>query len=245
MATVKRTTRQRLVGRRFGWPSADGRTLVDWDNGPSQVRCERPSDWPSGCVLPNASAGRQPWSVSLKGRPQVRALWPPDCPPTALRAIRGSRHDRIAGRATAAPHPVGIRTHLRPARCFRPLRPVTLCLRLRRPAGLHVRVTAGEGVRAIAQVNVDELYEGAPGLAHGGVLAAALDEVLGYLAWMLREPTVTAPLETRFGRPVPVGSRVHIAAECLGVSGRKVFGRATGRPPTARTGNSRCRPRRC
>ena len=84
-------------------------------------------------------------------------------------------------------------------------------------------------MRAIAQVNVDELYEGAPGLAHGGVLAAALDEVLGYLAWMLREPTVTAPLETRFGRPVPVGSRVHIAAECLGVSGRKVFGRATGR----------------
>ena len=99
----------------------------------------------------------------------------------------------------------------------------------RHPAGLHVRVTAGEGVRVTAEFKVDELHEGAPGLAHGGVLAAALDEVLGYLAWMLREPTVTARLETRFGRPVPVGSRVHIAAECLGVSGRKVFGRATGR----------------
>ena len=49
----------------------------------------------------------------------------------------------------------------------------------RNAAGLHVRVTAGEGVRVTAQFNVDELHEGAPGLAHGGVLAAALDEVLG------------------------------------------------------------------
>jgi acyl-coenzyme A thioesterase PaaI-like protein len=92
-----------------------------------------------------------------------------------------------------------------------------------------MRVTAGEGVRVTAQLKVDELHEGPPGLAHGGVLAAALDEVLGYLAWMLREPTVTARLDTRFRRPVPTGFPVHIAAECLGVSGRKVFGRATGR----------------
>ena len=92
-----------------------------------------------------------------------------------------------------------------------------------------MRVTAGVEVRVSAEFQVGELHQGAPGLAHGGVLAAVFDEVLNYLVWMGREPAVTAGLATQFRRPVPVGSRIHIVADCLGVSGRKVFGRATGR----------------
>ena len=99
----------------------------------------------------------------------------------------------------------------------------------RHPAGLHVRVTAQQGVRVAAEFEVTDLHQGAPGLAHGGVLVAAFDEVLGYLLWILREPGVTARLETRFHHPVPVGRRVHIAAECIGMAGRKVYCSATGR----------------
>ena len=114
----------------------------------------------------------------------------------------------------------------------------------RHPAGLHLQVRAGAGVRVSAEFEVGELHQGPPGLAHGGVLAAVFDEVLNYLVWMLREPAVTARLVTRYRRPVPVGSRLHVAAECLGVSGRKVFGRAAGRLGSP-AGNLRCRRPRC
>jgi acyl-coenzyme A thioesterase PaaI-like protein len=97
------------------------------------------------------------------------------------------------------------------------------------PQGLHVRVTAGEGMGVTATFEVTEHHQGAPGLAHGGLLSAAFDETLGALNWLLGKPAVTARLEVDFRRPVPVGSVLHIEAEVLGVAGRKVYSRAVGR----------------
>ena len=68
-----------------------------------------------------------------------------------------------------------------------------------------------------------------PGLAHGGLLAAALDETLGSLNWLLRRPAVTARLETDFIRPVPVGSTLHLTGEVVGVEGRRIYVRGEGR----------------
>ena len=59
--------------------------------------------------------------------------------------------------------------------------------------------------------------------------AAAVDEILGSLNWLLAGPAVTARLECDFRRPVPVGSQLFIDAEVVGVKGRKVFTRAVGR----------------
>jgi len=97
------------------------------------------------------------------------------------------------------------------------------------PSGLHMRVTAGEGLSLTATFEVTDHHQGAPGLAHGGMLALAFDEALGALNWLLRRPAVTGRLETDFRRPVPVGETLHIRAEITGVSGRKVFTRAEGR----------------
>jgi acyl-coenzyme A thioesterase PaaI-like protein len=97
------------------------------------------------------------------------------------------------------------------------------------PTGLHIMVTAGHGVTTNAEFTVTEHHQGAPGLAHGGVLAAAFDEALGSLNWLLRTPAVTARLETDFVRPVPVDSTLHIHAEVVGVAGRKIYTRAQGR----------------
>ncbi len=74
-----------------------------------------------------------------------------------------------------------------------------------------------------------EHHQGAPGLAHGGLLAAAFDEALGAVTWLLRVPVVTVHLETDYRTPVPVGSVVEIEAECFAVAGRKVYSRAVGR----------------
>lgn len=96
------------------------------------------------------------------------------------------------------------------------------------PAGLHMKVTAGE-LSVHAQFEVTNVHQGAPGLAHGGLLSTAFDEALGALNWLLLRPAVTARLETDFRRPVPVGSVLHIDARIVGQSGRKVYTRAVGR----------------
>ncbi|MFP1629707.1 PaaI family thioesterase [Streptomyces sp. 5K101] len=97
------------------------------------------------------------------------------------------------------------------------------------PHGLHLAARAEEGVRVTAEFTVKPAHQGAPGLAHGGVLATALDETLGSLNWLLRVIAVTGKLETDFVRPVPVGTVLHLDAEVTAVAGRKIYSRATGR----------------
>src|SRR4051812_11848152 len=97
-------------------------------------------------------------------------------------------------------------------------------------AGLHLRSTVGEGQVIHSQFTVTEAHQGAPGLAHGGLLACAFDEALGNtVGQMLRQPAVTGRLETDFLRPVPVGSTLHIVGKLDGVAGRKVYASADGR----------------
>ncbi|MER7490388.1 PaaI family thioesterase [Streptomyces sp. NPDC126497] len=97
------------------------------------------------------------------------------------------------------------------------------------PHGLHLEARAGEGVSITAEFTVQPAHQGAPGLAHGGVLATALDETLGSLNWLLRTIAVTGRLETDFVRPVPVGTVLHLQAEVTAVAGRKIYCTATGR----------------
>ncbi|MET8562240.1 PaaI family thioesterase [Streptomyces flaveolus] len=95
--------------------------------------------------------------------------------------------------------------------------------------GLHLEARAGEGVSLTAEFTVQPAHQGAPGLAHGGVLATALDETLGSLNWLLRTIAVTGRLETDFVRPVPVGTTLYLEAEVTAVAGRKIYSTATGR----------------
>ena len=96
------------------------------------------------------------------------------------------------------------------------------------PTGLRLVATAGEGVSVTASFTVSQHHQGAPGLAHGGILSLAFDETLSSLMWLLRRPAVTGRLETDFLRPVPVGSTLSIRAEVTGVANRKVYSKAEG-----------------
>lgn len=89
-------------------------------------------------------------------------------------------------------------------------------------------VTALDGLAVQGDFTVGEIHQGAPGLAHGGVISTAFDEVLGAVNWLLGEPVVTARLEVNFKRPVPVGETLRIVAHISGVKGRKVFTQAHG-----------------
>jgi acyl-coenzyme A thioesterase PaaI-like protein len=68
--------------------------------------------------------------------------------------------------------------------------------------------------------------EGPPGCAHGGSVAAVLDEAMGAAAWMAGHAVVAARLTTNFRRMVPLGSDAILEAWVADVEGRKVTTRA-------------------
>ncbi|MER7501789.1 PaaI family thioesterase [Nonomuraea pusilla] len=97
------------------------------------------------------------------------------------------------------------------------------------PTGLHLAAVTPDSTTVEATFTVGEAHQGAPMLAHGGVLAAAMDEVLGMSVYLFRKPYVTARLETDYVLPVPVGTTLHLRAWCNGIAGRKAYLEAEGR----------------
>lgn len=97
------------------------------------------------------------------------------------------------------------------------------------PTGLHLVTTASDGLSVVSVFEVTEHHQGAPGIAHGGLLGLALDEALGATNWLIRVSGVTAHLEVSYKLPIPVGSKVFVTAQILAVRGRKVWASAIGR----------------
>jgi acyl-coenzyme A thioesterase PaaI-like protein len=95
--------------------------------------------------------------------------------------------------------------------------------------GLHLISFAGKELDLSGKFTVTENHQGAPGLAHGGLLSLAFDEALGNLMWLIRTPAVTGRLETDFLLPVPMGRTLFIDARITGQAGRKIYTQAEGR----------------
>ncbi|MEB3187307.1 MAG: PaaI family thioesterase [bacterium] len=57
-----------------------------------------------------------------------------------------------------------------------------------------------------------DAQQGPPGHAHGGSMAALLDEAMGAAAWLRRTHLVAARLELQFRKPVPLGTEVMVVA---------------------------------
>ncbi|MFO7765504.1 MAG: PaaI family thioesterase [Pelovirga sp.] len=64
--------------------------------------------------------------------------------------------------------------------------------------------------------------EGPPRHAHGGAVAAVLDEVLGLSAWAAGQPVVVANLNISFRHLLPVKTVVTVDSEVVSIDGRKV-----------------------
>lgn len=66
-------------------------------------------------------------------------------------------------------------------------------------------VLAHDGDRTWSEVTMGPAYEGPPGLVHGGVLAAILDQVLGSAAEHAGAPGMTGTLTVRYRHGTPLG----------------------------------------
>jgi acyl-coenzyme A thioesterase PaaI-like protein len=69
---------------------------------------------------------------------------------------------------------------------------------------------------------VKQDHQGPPGHAHGGVLAAALDEAMALLLFDEGAVAVTARLEVDLRAPAPVGSFVVVDARIFRDEGRRI-----------------------
>ena len=91
------------------------------------------------------------------------------------------------------------------------------------PAGLHLPLPSVEGLTEYeAYVEFDERHQGGPGIVHGGLVAAALDEAVGLLAPWYAFPTVTARLFVRYRLPVPINTELLLRATLTEARGRRL-----------------------
>ena len=90
------------------------------------------------------------------------------------------------------------------------------------PTSVELEVRYGDD-EVIAEVVLLRAFEGAPGRAHGGIVAAAFDDVTGFVIGMLQEPAFTGELTVRYLAPVPVDEVLEIRARLDGRERRKLF----------------------
>ena len=66
-------------------------------------------------------------------------------------------------------------------------------------------------------------YEGPPGCLHGGYVAAAFDEVLGFANALSGTPGMTGSLTVKYRRPTPLHTELRFEATYDRTEGRKIF----------------------
>jgi acyl-coenzyme A thioesterase PaaI-like protein len=95
------------------------------------------------------------------------------------------------------------------------------------PVGLAATVRRdGDGLVGIARF--PRAFEGMPGYAHGGIVLAAFDDLIGLtVGRMLRISAPTVHVEVDFRRPVPLGRDIEIRTRLASTDGRKRIVRAT------------------
>ncbi len=100
------------------------------------------------------------------------------------------------------------------------------------PHGLQLAVYR-TGDEVYADITFDERHIGAPGLAHGGAIAAACDDLLGFTLWIAGTPAVTRSLTVEYLQPVPlhhlhrltariaerIGRAIHVTGAGVGADG--------------------------
>jgi uncharacterized protein (TIGR00369 family) len=93
---------------------------------------------------------------------------------------------------------------------------------LENPFGLHIRFSNSAPGEVTAEYTVSEEYQGYPGVVHGGIVAAMLDEAAGR-SHMGGDPPrfmFTARLDIRYRKNVPVGQPLRLVGRAGKTGGR-------------------------
>jgi acyl-coenzyme A thioesterase PaaI-like protein len=98
---------------------------------------------------------------------------------------------------------------------------------MQNPIGLKI-IFESDGQRVWATFTARDEHQGYPGVLHGGITFALLDEVIGRAAMELDESSpwmMTAKAEMRYRKPVPLDEELTLIGELTRVRSRAVEGR--------------------
>jgi acyl-coenzyme A thioesterase PaaI-like protein len=94
---------------------------------------------------------------------------------------------------------------------------------LANPLAPPITIGRSGPLTAVASVTFGVAYEGPPGCVHGGFVAAAFDEILGYVQSLGGNPGMTARLIVHYRNPTPLHTELHFEGELVRTEGRKIF----------------------
>lgn len=94
------------------------------------------------------------------------------------------------------------------------------------PMGMAIAVRC-DNAEAVADVVLGAAFEGAPGRAHGGVVAAIFDDVMGYQLSILKVPGFTGRMTVTYRAPTPIGVPLVFRARLDSREDRKLHVSAT------------------
>jgi hypothetical protein len=80
-----------------------------------------------------------------------------------------------------------------------------------------------EGDRVLGRGRFGAAYEGPPRHVHGGYVAAAFDELLGFAQSLTGTPGMTGRLVVHYRRPTPLHTELRLEGVVLGTERRKIF----------------------
>ena len=89
------------------------------------------------------------------------------------------------------------------------------------PMGLDIQFFR-DGDEAVSRAVLGPAFEGAPNRAHGGVVAAVFDDLMGFVLTIHESPAYTAELTVRYKRPTPVGEEIEFRARLVDRRGRRL-----------------------
>lgn len=96
---------------------------------------------------------------------------------------------------------------------------------LQNPRGLHLSFYEDAEGRVVARYTPDEAYQGFPGVLHGGIISALLDEAIGRTLISRGIWAMTVDLHVRFQKPVPLGEPLTVIGEMTGLRSRTMEGK--------------------
>ncbi len=77
------------------------------------------------------------------------------------------------------------------------------------PKGLHIEFKYIDDI-AVATFKLAREYEGYPGIAHGGILAAILDDAMGNVKYVQGYVAYTIEMYVRYIKPVYIGEELKV-----------------------------------
>jgi acyl-coenzyme A thioesterase PaaI-like protein len=91
------------------------------------------------------------------------------------------------------------------------------------PIAPQLRMVRVDSESALGEVVIGPVFQGGPGLVHGGILALLIDHAMGCVAAQPDRPAMTARLTMRYRRPTPLGVPLTVSVRLDRTEGRKLL----------------------